>query len=210
MLDATATRAVGTPASERTLRTRGRATMAKLLDAGREVVAEQGYQAARIDDIVKLADLSHGTFYLYFTDKEDLVRALAEECMGEIVVLATSLGPVGPGIAGRRELRAWLERFLEAYRRWGAVIRVFMEERSVDRRLLRLGFGAFGQIAESLVVRIDEAGAIEGSADLAAVSLLAMVERYAYMVISRGLPVEEEVVLDTLTRLVHRGYFGGR
>jgi len=117
MPDAAPPRALGTPASGRQLRNRGRATMSKLLDAGREVVAENGYQGARVDDIVRVAELSHGTFYLYFTDKEDLVRALAEECMGEIVVLATSLGPVGAAASGRSELRAWLARFLAAYRR---------------------------------------------------------------------------------------------
>lgn len=205
-----AERPLGTPASERVLRTRGRQTMGKLLDAGRDVVARQGHQTARVDDIVKLASLSHGTFYLYFTDKDDLLRALAEECVEEIVQLVVSLGPVGPDAAGFRELRAWLERFLDTYREWGAVIRVFLEKRQPDRRLADRGTAAFRQIRTALGVRLEEAGGIDGSPGLGAIALLAMIERYAYVIVSRDPGVPDDEMLDTLARLVHRGFFGGK
>src|SRR5262249_12804599 len=57
--------AMGTPVQGRELRARGRRTMRKLLDAGVEIFAQRGFHAARVDDIVKLAKTSHGTFYLY-------------------------------------------------------------------------------------------------------------------------------------------------
>src|SRR5215469_17737456 len=66
----------GEPASKRALRTQGRKTMRKLLDAAMVVFNRRGYHAARVDDIVKVARTSHGTFYLYFSNKEDLLRAL--------------------------------------------------------------------------------------------------------------------------------------
>ena len=75
MAQSAPTRTPGTPASERELRTQGKQTMAKLLDAGLLVLTERGYHAARVDDIVRVADMSHGTFYLYFANKEDLFRA---------------------------------------------------------------------------------------------------------------------------------------
>src|SRR3979409_237103 len=69
----------GRPAQNRELRARGKRTMRKLLDAGAQVFAQRGYHAARVDNIVKLADTSHGTFYLYFANKEDLFGALTSE-----------------------------------------------------------------------------------------------------------------------------------
>ncbi len=51
--------------------------MRRLLDAGMRVFAERGYHAARVDDIVRAARTSHGTFYLYFANKEDLLCTLA-------------------------------------------------------------------------------------------------------------------------------------
>src|SRR5439155_16888238 len=85
-----ATRTPGTPASERELRTQGKQTMAKLLDAGLQVLTERGYHAARVDDIVRMADTSHGTFYLYFANKEDLFRALATECAEAMTALTAT------------------------------------------------------------------------------------------------------------------------
>jgi AcrR family transcriptional regulator len=172
------------------------------------VLARHGYQAARVDDIVRVARVSHGTLYLYFSGKEDLVRALADECLEEMVGLATSLGPVDPGPEGFAELRAWLERFTVTYLRWGPMVRVFMEERNLSGALLRLGMKAFAEITGSLSTRLAQpARRLRLAPDLAAASLLAMVERYAYLTVSRGAPVDD-VALDTLARLIHRGFFG--
>ena len=74
----------GSPAEGRELRARGQRTVRKLLDAGIEVFGAKGYHAARVDDIVKVAKTSHGTFYLYFANKEDLFRALALDVADEM------------------------------------------------------------------------------------------------------------------------------
>src|SRR5205809_3523587 len=103
----------GGPAQERELRAQGRKTMRKLLDAGMTVFERRGYHAARVDDIVKVARTSHGTFYLYFANKEDLFRALLADVAQELNALSESLGTIGPGDDGYDELRSWLGRFLD-------------------------------------------------------------------------------------------------
>jgi AcrR family transcriptional regulator len=55
---------------------------AKLLVAARKVFAEKGYGEATARDIVRETDLASGTFYNYFTDKQDAFMALLDE-MGE-------------------------------------------------------------------------------------------------------------------------------
>ncbi len=113
----------GTPAQRRELRAQGRRTMRRLLDAGLRVFAQRGYHAARVDDIVRAARTSHGTFYLYFANKEDLLRALAVDCAQELTDMAETVGQITPDEAGRAELRAFLGKFLTTYRRYGPVIR---------------------------------------------------------------------------------------
>src|SRR3989440_4576207 len=83
---------VGSPAEGRELRARGQRTVRKLLDAGIVVFGAKGYHPARVDDIVKVAKTSHGTFYLYFANKEDLFRALVLDVTDEIGALVESLG----------------------------------------------------------------------------------------------------------------------
>jgi AcrR family transcriptional regulator len=199
----------GTPASERELRAQGKQTMAKLLDAGLLVLTERGYHAARVDDVVRVADMSHGTFYLYFTNKEDLFRALASECAEEMTALAATLGPITPDAAGRDELARWLARFIETYRRYGAVIRGWMEEQIVDRELVRLGLKAFTAINTQLLSRLREADPDHlHDPEQATAAMLAMVERLAYFTSSRDLGFDDEAVVETLTTMLHRGVFG--
>ncbi|MDQ1481241.1 MAG: hypothetical protein QOI44_2102 [Actinomycetota bacterium] len=179
--------------------------MRRLLDAGMRVFADRGFHAARVDDIVRAARTSHGTFYLYFTNKEDLLRALATECGHEISALADTLGPVGPDAQGYLELRAYLGRFFGTYRRYGPVIRAWMEGHVEDREVGALGVRSFTDIASALDRRIREGGVPE-SASISA--LMALLERFAYFLVSRRLDFEGEAMLDTVTHIVHRGFFG--
>jgi AcrR family transcriptional regulator len=202
-------RTPGTPASERELRSQGKQTMAKLLDAGLQVLTERGYHAARVDDIVRMADTSHGTFYLYFANKEDLFRALATECAEEMTTLAATLGPITPDAAGRDELARWLAQFVATYRRYGAVVRAWMEDQVVDPALVRVGLKAFATINENLRRRLDEADPAHlGDHDAATAAMLAMVERLAYFTSSRDLGFDDGAIVDTLTTMLHRGVFG--
>jgi AcrR family transcriptional regulator len=202
-------RTPGTPASERELRTQGKQTMAKLLDAGLLVLTERGYHAARVDDIVRVADMSHGTFYLYFANKEDLVRALATECASEMTALAVTLGPVTPDAAGQDELARWLAQFIATYRRYGAVIRAWMEDQVVDQELMRVGLKAFSAINTSMRKRLDEADPQHLHDPQAATeAMLAMVERLAYFTSSRDLGFDDAAIVDTLAAMLHRGVFG--
>lgn len=195
----------GAAAQGRELRAQGRKTMAKLLDAGMQVFAEKGFHAARVDDIVRVARASHGTFYLYFSSKEDLLRALAVQCSEQMEALATRLGDVGPDEAGWHELRRFLDDFLTTYARYGPVIRAWMEDSVDDRQVNRVGVGAFTMIATTLGQRMRAAGAPGDDVPVAA--LMALLERFAYFRVSRRLGFDETDMLDTLTSVLHRGFF---
>jgi AcrR family transcriptional regulator len=196
----------GGPAQTRELRAQGRRTMRRLLDAGLRVFGERGFHAARVDDIVRTARTSHGTFYLYFSNKEDLLRALATECAQEMDALSTRLGPVSPDHNGYAELREFLDEFFATYRRYGPVLRAWMEGHVEDRRVSALGVKAFTDIATALGVRMRDAGAKGDNASISA--LMALLERFAYYRTSRRLETDEDVTLDSVTTLVHRGFFG--
>jgi len=184
--------------------------MRRLLDAGLEVFAERGYHAARVDDIVRAARTSHGTFYLYFTNKEDLLRALAVECAHDLTEMAGTIGSIGPDDDGRAELHDFLARFLGTYRRYGPVIRAWMEDQVGDREVDRLGIKAFTAIGDRLGQRMRESGVTVVASEQAAVgALMAMLERFSYGVASGRMVDDDETVLDTLTTIVHRGFFGG-
>ena len=141
--------------ADRALRRQGEETRSNLLAAAVPALAEKGYHASRVDDVVRVAGVSHGTFYLYFANMEDLFRSLAAQCADEAAELAASLGRVPDGPEGRMVLRTWLARFVQFYRRYGVVIRAWTENQVSDRTLARFGTKSFGRIAETLRARDD-------------------------------------------------------
>lgn len=200
----------GAPAQERELRAQGKKTMRKLLDAAMTVLEKRGYHAARVDDIVKVARTSHGTFYLYFANKEDLFRALLGDVTDEVAALAETLGPIGPDEAGYRELRGWLGRFSDLYVHYGPVIRAWTEAEVEGDDVGRMGEQVLTTVVAALIDRISEAND-SGDFDpqVAAMATVAMIERLHYYLLSRQLDVPRDDLLDTLTTVLHVGVFAG-
>ncbi len=68
------------PQQSRVARRRAR-VRTDLLAAARQVFTTRGYQDATITEIVQIADIAMGTFYLHFRDKEELLVALAKDTL---------------------------------------------------------------------------------------------------------------------------------
>ena len=198
---------VGIPAQGRELRARGKRTLRRLLDAGAAVFAERGLHAARVDDVVKAAKTSHGTFYLYFANKEDLFRALALDVAERMVELAADFPAFSPDADGRVALRAWLERFADLYEQYGAVIQAWTEAEIVDSEFGRIGGDLVTQFARSLEDRL-RASAPDVDPQVAAMAIVAMIERNSYYVLARQLEVGRDEMLDTLATVTSAVVYG--
>ena len=199
----------GTPAQGRELRARGKRTLAALLDAGAVVFAARGYHAARVDDIVKAAKTSHGTFYLYFSSKEDLFRALALDVAAEMADLARelpSLVPEGTGTAVA--MRDWLDRFAALYGRHGAFIRTWTEAEIGDTDLGRIGDDLVTEFSRQMAARVRDA-APDLDAGLTAFALVSMIERTSYYVESRQLDADPAAARDVMAAVMCAA-IGGR
>jgi AcrR family transcriptional regulator len=199
----------GIPAQGRELRARGKRTMRKLLDAGVDVFASRGYHTARVDDIVKVAKTSHGTFYLYFAGKDDLFRALATEVAQEMVGLAEALPPIAPDESGYRELRAWLERFTDLYEHYGPIIRAWTEAEIGRSEFGRLGTDVLAEFSRVLGEQVWRGASRDVNPQIASLALVAMIERFNYYVLARQVEVGRDAMLDTLASVTHAGLFGG-
>jgi AcrR family transcriptional regulator len=200
----------GTPAQERELRAQGKKTMRKLLDAAMTVFEKRGYHAARVDDIVKVAKTSHGTFYLYFANKEDLFRTLTADVGEEMTELSESLPPISATDEGYRELRQWLGRFTDIYQHYGPVIRAWTESETDGTEFARIGTDVLNAFTRTLVARIGasaEAGGLDPQ--VAALAMVAMIERLNSFLFSQQLGIEREEMLDTTASIIHVGLFGG-
>jgi AcrR family transcriptional regulator len=110
---------------------------ARLLEAVGRAVAEKGYAATTIDDIVRGAGVSKKTFYEHFQDKLGSFLAAYEAASDELYehVRAAQDGAWEGAPAAADATDAWLERThagIRAYLRWlaaePALARVFLIE----------------------------------------------------------------------------------
>ena len=115
----------------------GNRALEALLAVGRDVFLERGYHNTRVDDLVAAAGVSHGAFYRYFRNKDQLARVLAlraVQAVGAAVIdipeIATLEGPTGTA-----ELRRWLCRYHAAHANEAAMLRVWVDAALQDPAL---------------------------------------------------------------------------
>lgn len=201
----------GKPAQERQLRSAGKRNIANLLDAALVVFAERGFHLARVDDVCDEADVSHGTFYLYFASKEDLFRTLVDDVAAEMRDLAGELPAIDPGVAGYRALRSWLGDFCDLYAHYLPIIQAWNEANAADVELARLGATVLRRFIDRLVERVEENDPLPvDDPRTAALIMVAMVERSITFALGGLVTVERDELLDQITGILHVGLFGGR
>lgn len=153
-----------------------------------------GYAAARIDDVVAAAGISHGTFYLYFRNKEDLLHRLAIECGAELDTLTAALNDL-PTPLSVDALELWVGDWVTAYERHSSVIRVWLERRDLDPLMQALANEQLGGLAAALSRHLDPALAAEIDTGIATLAMLSLVERIsAYFIAGDGTLARERVV----------------
>ncbi len=112
-------------------------TLAALLQTGRDVFLQRGYHGTRVDDLVAAAGVSHGAFYRYFKNKDELARVLVLHAMRSVATVFAGIPPA-PSLgtaSGRAALRRWLRRYNETHVHEAAMIRVWLDAALQDAKL---------------------------------------------------------------------------
>jgi AcrR family transcriptional regulator len=180
--------------------TRGRRSRQALLDAAKVVFARDGFADARITDIADAANAAHGSFYTYFSSKEEIFVALLRE-------LEEDLGSPGDQDTYRLDeenapdedqphdpyesiLRA-NRTYLEAYRRNAAIMIVWEQVATLNpgvEKLRRDASDRFAGRIEAVIRHWQETGVADPDLDAAysALALTGMVSNFVYRWSARG------------------------
>lgn len=105
---------------------RGLHTRRRLHDAAALAFATLGYDGVRIDDIAGEADVSHGTFYRYYRDKDAAFDEHAEAATEATTQLLEQL-PLSDGTE-----RQWVADYYDIYELHRGVISCLREARAAD------------------------------------------------------------------------------
>jgi AcrR family transcriptional regulator len=170
-----------------------RRALASLLDVGQDVVVGRGYHGTRVDDVVAAAGVSHGAFYRYFENKDDLVQVVAVRALRAV---STALGAMPDG-RDRPSLRRWLRRYNSVHAEQGAMIRLWVEAVDGPMRSDRAAAFDWGRRRMGRVL----GGRTFGDRDVEAVVLLAVIEAF-------GSAPRRPVEVDAAIHVVQRGFLG--
>lgn len=201
-------------ACERATRARGRSTVARLVAAGLAEFAERGFGPVTVDDIVRRAQTSHGTFYLYFANKNDFFDALSQQALRAMENLADEFPVVTPNAAGRAALGRWVRSFCQTYAEHATVFRILTQADQECQDAWQNGLMLLNRLAQvvSLGMTAGRAGVANGdvqistaTAQLDALACLLMLERVNYLV-SAGVKVAEDEVADRLTAIIFAAF----
>jgi AcrR family transcriptional regulator len=189
------------------------ATQELLLATAHEVFAERGYQATTVGAITSAANTAHGTFYLYFRNKEDVFAKVVESVVLELYDHTWSVENLSgsPRDVLERTLRGYLEVFVRHAGIWRCLLEGAFTTPSIEAAWRELRGGFISRTARALTV-LQERGLIRDVApEITANALGGMVEWAATtQFVLRMPPVADtsfEETVATLTDLWYHALF---
>lgn len=182
-------------------------TVNTVADAGAAQFRARGYRSTSVDDIVAAADVARGTFYKYFSDKQDLLAAVGAEVYGAAKVFAERIGHVDP-VADESTLRDWLSTYVEFYDRYSGCIDAWAEGTTDDPTIV--GIGENGQVlmdigAARMLIR--RPGAYPYDPVISALILRSLITRLPEAALDLPEPLNRDGVVELLMTCIKRGFF---
>jgi AcrR family transcriptional regulator len=153
VVDATST----TPQRRVPRQERSRRLVEALLDAAERIVVERGVEALTTRDIAAAADAPVASLYQYFSDKEDVLLALAQRDMEEMdAQVATDLAALEV-LSASSLVRTTMMAFVSVYHRRPAFVEIYLRGRA-NQAVHRFGHEHNLRIAENLRAFAIDAG----------------------------------------------------
>lgn len=180
-----------------------------MVAAARRVFEDSGYLDSRLIDITRAAHCSAGTFYTYFTSKEEILAAVLEQARDDMLHPGTER--VDPHDDPAAVIAASNRAYFEAYRRNAKLMALLEQVSNIDpdfRRLRRERADAFVRRNARSIESLQKRGVADTDLDplLASRALSSMISRLAFnhFVVDAedGNPdADYEALLATATRL---------
>lgn len=135
----------------------------ELLEAALDVFVERGYAATRLEEIAQRAGVSKGTLYLYFENKEALLKAVVQESMVPLIAegedLAAQAADDPAGTLQRLVTRWWRE---VGSTKLGGIPKLVMAEAGNFPEVAQFFYENVVMRGQALFKRVAEAGIAQG------------------------------------------------
>lgn len=183
---------------------RGKTRREQILRAAERVIGERGFADASIAEITREAGTALGTFYIYFSSKEEIFRELVAE-MGHMTraVLAEATTPAGSRLEAEH---LGLKAFLQFVAEHPALYRIVEEARFVDPAAYKDYFTSFAEAYRRQLTRAAKTETIRpGNAEVRAWALMGMAKTLGERYVLWGEPDDLDRIADDAFDLIRHG-----
>jgi TetR/AcrR family transcriptional regulator, ethionamide resistance regulator len=207
-----------TPQAPRNTRTSRAQRRGEIRDRLREAVEAlmvdgESYTSLSVERMVREAGISRATFYVYFEDKSDLLRALAEDFIARLIDAASAWWNLTAD-DGKPALREAMRAIFDAYLPHKVVMSAVVEVASYDARIQEV----FGALVERTISEVSQHIAIGQAGGFVtpgidpqrtAAWLTWMAERGLYQLVAPANPAAIERLLDAITDITWNTLYAG-
>ncbi len=188
-------------------------TRERMLAAAAEVFAGLGYRGATVGAITDAAGTAHGTFYLYFRNKDDAFTQVVEAVTAQILTRPE----VGRDASRRERIEIMVRNYVGVLAANPGLYRALLEGMLQSPTIEAVWLAMRETFVNRIVAGIDrvvERGEMSALPDSqqAARALVSMCEWHAFVALGLGhrLPATDEVdqAIDTVTDLWSRAIWG--
>jgi AcrR family transcriptional regulator len=170
------------------------------------VFLTRGYHGTRVDDLAAAAGVSHGAFYRYFRNKDDLAllfvaRAIRTISRAFVDIPDVVAPPDGSqdGAVGQAALRRWLRRYNAVHLDEAAMVRVWIDATLQDSSLIIDSVPALDWGRRRMVRYLEPRGF--GDVDTDAVIMVSLISGF-------GAEPRSPAAVDGGARIIERGLCG--
>jgi len=191
---------------------RGYKTRQKVLNAARKVLVRRGYQAARVEEITKLAQVGYGTFYKYFRNKQDVLEAVMEEVYTQLQ--EASFPPQVEAAHLEDLIRSGITNYLKVYYKNREVLVALEPASLLSPRISKFLADMREKEVQWMVQEFrnlnSQGWRIKGSPEVFSLAMLCMVDTVAQDWITRRQHLKLEELAETLCEIWYRAILPSR
>ena len=188
---------------------RSRETLSRILDAAAEVFAERGYDKAKVAEIISRAHIGHGTFWLYFHNKDDLLQYMVKDMIEEFEAFAWY---------GEEDLEAFPVRSLpevediirggmDVFARYSAIhpliVRVSLENDEFRDSLEEFNKPFVSIVEKKLREHLDKGLCRDLDPEVTALIIVTMLEYANLQWLNRTLPMDRDALIHNLSIIIY-------
>ena len=184
----------------------------EIIAAAEAFLRERPFREMTVDEVMKRTDLSRPSFYVYFTDRHQLVLRVVEHLGSELFTMSDRwLSGTGEGPELARQA---LDGIVAVYVEHGPVMRALADaaadDRGVEQAYTALVQSFVDATARHIEVEIAAGRILPVDALETATALVWMMERYLILSLGRAPFTPAQSVADTLVTIWTRVLYGTR